>query len=177
MTFAAINAHRSPGRKLQTYDQLHARYSGKENKDIREAHATINRTGTADNIQINNELADLITATKLNPSFEGLSESEAEYDLKFIDELSTALERVRDEEERNDWRRENRTEHKVTVTDGAIGMAIALEEGTVVFETINDGKRPRISLGPHPQPAPGAPRPLPGPAQRDYDPRSRHSCP
>ena len=143
---AAINARRSPGRKLQTYDQLHARYSDKENKEIREERATINRTGRAD-VEMNSELADVLAVTKLNPSFKGLSEAEAEDYLEFIDELSTALERVRDEDERNDWRRENRTEHKVTVTGGATGMALALEDGNVVFETISDGKRSRISLG------------------------------
>ena len=143
---AAINARRSPNRKLQTYDQLHARYSEQEKKDISDVRATINRTGVGD-VEINNELADVLTVTKPNPSFEGLSEADAEYYLEFIDELSTALERVRDEDERYDWRRENRTEHKVTVTGGAIGMAIALEEGNVVFETITDGKRSRISLG------------------------------
>ena len=144
---AAINANRAPGRKLQTYDQLHARYSKQENKDINEARETINRTGTSSNIEINDELADAITVTSRNPSFEGLSEAEAEYYLEFIDELSTALERIQDEDERYDWRRENRTEHKVTVTGGAIGMAIALEDEKVVFETITDGKCSRISLG------------------------------
>ena len=88
-----------------------------------------------------------MTVTKRNPSFEGLSEADAEYYLEFIDELSTALERIQDEDERYDWRRENRTEHKVTVSGGAIGMAIALEDEKVVFETITDGKRSRISLG------------------------------
>ena len=43
--------------------------------------------------------------------------------------------------------RENRTEHKVTVTGGATGMALALEGGNVVVETISDGKRSRIPLG------------------------------
>ncbi len=115
-------------------------------KASRSAPTTINRTGVGD-VQINNELADVITVTQLNPSFEGLSVSEAEYYLEVIDELSTALERVRDEDDRYDWRRENQTEYKVTVSGGAIGMAIALEGENVVFETINDGKRSRISLG------------------------------
>lgn len=43
--------------------------------------------------------------------------------------------------------RENRTEYKVTVAGGATGMALALENGNVVVETISDGKRSRIPLG------------------------------
>ena len=143
---AAINARRSPGRKLQTYDQLHAGYSEQEKKDIGDVRATINRTGAGD-VEIDNELADLIAVSQKNPSFKGLSEAAAEDYLEFIDELSTALERVRDEDERNHWRRENRTEHKVTVTGGATGMALALEGGNVVVETVSDGKRSRIPLG------------------------------
>ena len=144
---SAINANRSADRKLSTYDQLHARYSEQEKKDIRTERETINSAGKDRDIEINNELADLITVTKTNPSFEGLSVADAEYYLEFIDELSTALERIQDEDERYDWRRENRTEHKVTVSGGALGMAIALEDDKVVFETINEGKRSRISLG------------------------------
>ena len=145
---AALNAHRSEGNKLQTYAQLHARYSEQEKKDIRETRKTINRTGTGPGIELNTELADLLAVIKANPSFEGLSEADAEYYLEFIDELTTALERVRDDDERYNWERENRTEHKVTVTGGATGMAIALDDGgNVVVETHNNGKRSRIPLG------------------------------
>lgn len=63
---AAINARRSPDRKLQTYDQLHARYSEQEKKDIGDVRATINRTGAGD-VEIDNELADLVAVIRKTP--------------------------------------------------------------------------------------------------------------
>ena len=143
----AINAHRSEGNKLQTYDQLHARYSQKELQDISKTRETINSTGSVPNIEINAELRDLLTVIKKNHSFKNLTVQDAEDRLEFIDELTTALECVQDQDARYDWVRENGTEYKVTVTGGATGMAIALDAGKVVVETITDGKRSRIPLG------------------------------
>ena len=143
----ALNARRAPNNQLRTYDQLHAGYSAEEKRDIAAVREEINRTGGAPRILLNAELSDAMAVTKKNPSFEGLSEADAEDYLEFIDELSTALERLQDQDTRYDWIRENHTEHKETVIGGAIGMAIALEDGHVVFETVNDGKRSRINFG------------------------------
>ena len=143
----ALNARRAPNNQLRTYDQLHAGYSVEEKRDIAAVREEINRTGGAPRILLNAELSDAMAVTKKNPSFEGLSEADAEDYLEFIDELSTALERLQDQEAHYDWIRENHTEHKETVIGGAIGMAIALEDGHVVFETVNDGKRSRINFG------------------------------
>ena len=143
----ALNARRAPNNQLRTYDQLHAGYSAEEKRDIAAVREEINRTGGAPRILLNAELSDAMAVTKKNPSFEGLSEADAEDYLEFIDELSTALERLQDQEAHYDWIRENHTEHKETVIGGAIGMAIALEDGHVVFETVNDGKRSRINFG------------------------------
>ncbi len=143
---AAINAHRSEGGKLKTYAELHAHYSEQEKQDIRATRRTINSTGSSANIQINTELKELLTVIKENPSFKKLTVQDAEDHLEFIDELTTALECVQDDEARYDWVRENHTEYKVTVTGGATGMAIALEDGEVVVETISDGKRSRIPI-------------------------------
>ena len=143
----AINARRSPGNQLKTYDQLHARYSQKELQDIRATRETINSTGRAPNVEISSELRDLLAVIRKDPSFKNLTAQDAEDHLEFIDELTTALECVQDQDARYDWVRENGTEYKVTVTGGATGMAIALDEGKVVVETITDGKRSRISLG------------------------------
>ena len=143
----ALNARRAPNNQLRTYDQLHAGYSAEEKRDIAAVREEINRTGGAPRILLNAELSDAMAVTKKNPSFEGLSEADAEDYLEFIDELSTALERLQDQEAHYDWIRENHTEHKETVIGGAIGMAIALEDGHVVFETVDDGKRSRINFG------------------------------
>lgn len=144
---AVLNANRAPGDKLKTYDQLHARYSEKENKDIRETRETINRTGTAPNFAINPELKNLLTVVKKNPTFEGLSVEDAEDCLEFIDELTGAIECLRDDGSRFNWMRENHTEYKVPVSGGALGMAIALEGGNLAVETVSNGKLSRISLG------------------------------
>ena len=143
----ALNARRAPNNQLRTYDQLHAGYSAEEKRDIAAVREEINRTGGTHRILLNAELSDAMAVTKKNPSFEGLSEADAEDYLEFIDELSTALERLQDQEAHYDWIRENHTEHKETVIGGAIGMAIALEDGHVVFETVDDGKRSRINFG------------------------------
>ena len=143
----ALNARRAPNNQLRTYDQLHAGYSVEEKRDIAAVREEINRTGGTPRILLNAELSDAMAVTKKNPSFEGLSEADAEDYLEFIDELSTALERLQDQDAHYDWIRENHTEHKETVIGGAIGMAIALEDGHVVFETVNDGKRSRINFG------------------------------
>ena len=143
----ALNARRAPNNQLRTYDQLHAGYSAEEKRDIAAVREEINRTGGAPRILLNAELSDAMAVTKKNPSFEGLSEADAEDYLEFIDELSTALERLQDQDAHYDWIRENHTEHKETVIGGAIGMAIALEGGHVVFETVDDGKRSRINFG------------------------------
>jgi len=143
----ALNARRAPNNQLRTYDQLHAGYSVEEKRDIAAVREEINRTGGTPRILLNAELSDAMAVTKKNPSFEGLSEADAEDYLEFIDELSTALERLQDQDARYDWIRENHTEHKETVIGGATGMAIALEGGHVVFETVNDGKRSRINFG------------------------------
>ena len=143
----ALNARRAPNNQLRTYDQLHAGYSAEEKRDIAAVREEINRTGGTPRILLNAELSDAMAVTKKNPSFEGLSEADAEDYLEFIDELSTALERLQDQDAHYDWIRENHTEHKETVIGGAIGMAIALEGGHVVFETVDDGKRSRIDFG------------------------------
>ena len=143
----ALNARRAPNNQLRTYDQLHAGYSAEEKRDIAAVREEINRTGGAPRILLNAELSDAMAVTKKNPSFEGLSEADAEDYLEFIDELSTALERLQDQDAHYDWIRENHTEHKETVIGGATGMAIALEGGHVVFETVDDGKRSRIDFG------------------------------
>ncbi len=143
----ALNARRAPNKQLRTYDQLHAGYSVEEKRDIAAVREEINRTGGTPRILLNAELSDAMAVTKKNPSFEGLSEADAEDYLEFIDELSTALERLQDQDARYDWIRENHTEHKETVIGGATGMAIALEDGHVVFETVDDGKRSRIDFG------------------------------
>ena len=144
---ATLNAGREPDRQLRTYDQLHARYSPEEKRDIAAAREEINRTGSAPKVHLSTELSDVIFVTKANPSFEGLSKADAEDYLEFIDELSTAIDSLLDQDALYDWRRENRTEYKVTVMGGANGMAIALDGGHVVFETLNDGKRSRIDFG------------------------------
>ena len=142
-----LNARREANNQLKTYDQLHAGYSTQEKKDIAAARAEINRTGSAPKVPLNNELSDLMEVTKMNPSFKGLSVEDAEDYLEFIDELSTALECLQDQDARYDWERENHTEYKVSVNGGPTDMAIALKCGHVVFETITDGKRSRIALG------------------------------
>ncbi len=144
---ATLNAGREPDRQLRTYDRLHARYSPEEKRDIAAAREEINRTGSAPKVHLSTELSDVIFVTKANPSFDGLSKADAEDYLEFIDELSTAIDSLLDQDALYDWRRENRTEYKVTVMGGANGMAIALDGGHVVFETLNDGKRSRIDFG------------------------------
>ena len=143
---STLNAGRAPGDRLKTYDQLHARYSAEEKRDIAAAREEINRTGSA-GTDLNAELLDVLTVANKNPSFEGLSVAEAEDYLEFIDELSTALECLLDKDSRYDWVRENHTEYKVPVIGGPTGMALALEGGKVIFETVTDGKRSRINLG------------------------------
>lgn len=148
---ATLNAGREPDNQLKTYAQIHARYSPEQKRDIAAAREEIARTGSAPKVDLNAELADVITVTKMNPSFEGLSMGDAEDYLEFIDQLSTALERLQDQDARYDWRRENGTEYKVSVQGGANGMSIALENGHVVFETLDDGKRSRIDFGLSPE--------------------------
>ena len=143
----ALNARRSANNQLKNYDQLHASYSTREKEDIIATREEINRTGSSTKIHLNNELSDVITVIKAKPSFKGMSEEDAKDYLEFIDEISTALERLQDQDARSVWMRENRTEYKVTVVGGATGLAIALNGGDVVVETVTDGKRSRIDLG------------------------------
>ncbi|MBR4189158.1 MAG: hypothetical protein IKQ55_04275 [Kiritimatiellae bacterium] len=64
---ATLNAGREPDRQLRTYDQLHARYSPEEKRDIAAAREEINRTGSAPKVHLSTELSDVIFVTKAPP--------------------------------------------------------------------------------------------------------------
>ena len=143
-----LNKDRAGNRRLKTYDELHVGYSKNALEEISTTRDAVNQASSdANGYSVDTELKDVLLVIRANPSFEGISEEEADDFLEVADMLDTALERLVDDDARYDWRRENGGEYKVTMEGGANGMAISLVNNKVVFETVSEGKRSRISLG------------------------------